>query len=232
MIASTSWYHVGVIIALAFIVVCLGPANCSARLIFPGLTLFSAAGSTSISSSSLNPSNQTNLPQTSSTNDSAARHELNPPINNTNTTAPLTIGVITWNMGEKSPTLEECAFINSLDSCDIIALGLQEIEDIKPRRKEGRRTRKWREIRHILLSGKKKKFECLAEHKLGGMHLSIYINKKAKKRIAGVQTIEVACGVGNVLSNKGAVCILLRLKEKKTLAFINAHLAAHQNKVS
>ena len=38
------------------------------------------------------------------------------------------------------------------------------------------------------------------------------------------------CGVGNVLTNKGAVCLLLRTRDH-TLAFINAHLAAHEPKL-
>lgn len=36
----------------------------------------------------------------------------------------------------------------------------------------------------------------------------------------------VPCGAGNVLTNKGAVCVLLRIKNK-SLVFINAHLTAH-----
>ena len=39
--------------------------------------------------------------------------------------------------------------------------------------------------------------------------------------------IGVPCGVGNVWTNKGAVCVLLRAKDR-TFAFVNAHLAAHE----
>jgi hypothetical protein len=43
--------------------------------------------------------------------------------------------------------------------------------------------------------------------------------------------VEVACGIGQILANKGAVAVVLKMKSGKTLALINAHLAAHQNKV-
>jgi hypothetical protein len=33
------------------------------------------------------------------------------------------------------------------------------------------------------------------------------------------------------MTNKGAVCVVLRIKGRK-IVLINAHLAAHQNKVS
>lgn len=141
----------------------------------------------------------------------------------------LKIAVVTWNLAEKSPTLNDCAFIRNLTKHDVVVLGLQECEDVRPRRTEGRRSRKWRQLRNTIIP--KRSFECLGEHKLGGIQLAIYINKAASKLIEGVQTIEVACGVGNVLTNKGAVCMLLRFRNQRTVAFINAHLAAHQSKV-
>ena len=54
--------------------------------------------------------------------------------------------------------------------------------------------------------------------------------KKLIGIVKGIQVIEVACGVGTILANKGAVCIILRIKGK-TIAFVNAHLAAHQTHV-
>lgn len=140
------------------------------------------------------------------------------------------VGVMTWNLAERSPTPEDCNFITELsNTCDVIALGLQECEDIRPRRKEGRRSRKWKQLRKSLLP--KQQFKCLGEHRMGGMQLAVYLRKSLRHTIKGVQTIEVPCGVGNVLTNKGAICIVLKLESKETMAFINAHLAAHQEKV-
>ena len=73
-------------------------------------------------------------------------------------------------------------------------------------------------------------FECIAKHKAGGMQIAVFVKKRVARKITGVHVSDVACGVGNMLTNKGAVCVLLRTRGR-TLALINAHLAAHQTKV-
>lgn len=139
----------------------------------------------------------------------------------------LNVSIVTWNWAEKAPTLADCKFIKDLcGSNDIIALGIQELEDIKPRRKEGSRSRAWKMIQQKTI----KSHKCIAQHKMGGLQLSIFARKNVSDLIEGYQVLDVACGVGNVLTNKGAICILLRLFSK-TVAFINSHLAAHQSKV-
>ena len=45
------------------------------------------------------------------------------------------------------------------------------------------------------------------------------------------QVVDVACGIGQILANKGAVGVVLKMRSGKTLALVNAHLAAHQIKV-
>ena len=44
---------------------------------------------------------------------------------------------LTWNMAELSPTEDDCTFMKSFRSSDMVVLGVQECEDIKPRRHEG-----------------------------------------------------------------------------------------------
>eukprot|EP01039_Chlorochromonas_danica_P000368 gene368-397_t len=145
---------------------------------------------------------------------------------------------MTWNLAEKSPSWEDCSIVmKDLKDCDLVVLGIQECEDIRPRRHEGRRSRKWREFHQKVFasssssSSSSSSYELLAAHKLGGMQLVIYGKRKAAKLITGIQTLEIPCGIGNVLTNKGAIAILLRLKGSKTLALVNSHLAAHLNKV-
>lgn len=137
----------------------------------------------------------------------------------------LTMGVITWNLAEKQ--LIEMDFLKSFKACDIVAIGVQECEDIRPRRKEGRRSRKLRALQRKIMG---KDFKCLVQSKLGGIQLTVYARSNVSTAVQGVQVVDVACGVGNVLMNKGAVCALLRIRGK-TIALINSHLAAHQNKV-
>lgn len=141
---------------------------------------------------------------------------------------PLQVGVISWNMAEKAPTEDACNFIKLHQSDDIVVFGIQECEDIRPRRNEGHRSRKWRSIQSRLLG---RSFRCMARHKMGGLLIAVYVKKSVVKEVEGLQVVDVACGVGNVLSNKGAVSVVLRIRNK-TLALINSHLAAHQKYVS
>jgi hypothetical protein len=148
----------------------------------------------------------------------------------TKVVAPLdsfNITIVTWNLAEKKVSDADCSFLKSYRNGDIVVFGVQECENIKPRREEGHRSRAWRSIQRSALG---KSFECLAEHKMGGLQIAVYAKKKIANQIQGLQVLDVACGIGNVLANKGAVCVLLRVKGK-TLALVNAHLAAHKGKV-
>jgi len=140
------------------------------------------------------------------------------------------MSIITWNMGEIAPSEEDCAsFIRAYRNNDIVVFGLQECEDIRLRRQEGHRSRKWKAIQSHCLGSQ---FVNLCHHKMGGLMLNVYCKKRIKKMITGIQLFEVACGVGNVLTNKGAVGLVLRLHDNTTLGLINVHLAAHVKKVT
>ena len=158
----------------------------------------------------------------------------------------VTLAALTWNLAEKA--LNSKSITSLKDVCnmnnDIVVIGIQELEDIKPRRKEGHRSRLYKMYLKKIFRGK---YECLGtrlllhhgrrlthsligQHKMGGMFLSVFIKHKLAKKVSGIQIIDVACGVGNLLTNKGGICLLLRMN-KKTLAIINAHFAAHQDKI-
>lgn len=48
------------------------------------------------------------------------------------------MSVVTWNLAEKSPSQRDYSFLKELQlESDFIVLGVQELEDIKPRRHEG-----------------------------------------------------------------------------------------------
>ena len=137
------------------------------------------------------------------------------------------ISVITWNLAEKSPSKKDYLFLSNYRDDDIVVVGAQECEDVRPRREEGHRSKAWRKLMNSSLG---KSFTCVANHKMGGLQIAVFVKKNVAGRIQGTQILDVACGVGNVLTNKGAVCVLLRMGGK-TLALINAHLAAHVGKV-
>ena len=72
----------------------------------------------------------------------------------TTTTAPAPAGaltaynmsVVTWNLAEKKPSERDCAFLKEFRGDDFVVIGVQECENIKPRREEGHRSRAWRAL--------------------------------------------------------------------------------------
>ena len=82
----------------------------------------------------------------------------------------------------------------------MVVIGVQECEDLRPRRHEGRRSRAWRTLQINSLGNT---FETLVQDKIGGIQLAVYVKKKLKNRISGVLVLDVACGIGNMLNNKG-----------------------------
>lgn len=55
--------------------------------------------------------------------------------------------VVTWNLAEESPSARDLEFLRHASrGSDLVAVGVQEIENLKPRRNEGGRTREWRRL--------------------------------------------------------------------------------------
>lgn len=92
----------------------------------------------------------------------------------------LNMSVISWNMAELAPTEGECAFLRAYQNQDIVVFGIQECEDIRPRRSEGHRSRKWRDI-HAQMLGKKG-FKCIARHKMGGLLIAVFVKKSLVRK--------------------------------------------------
>jgi hypothetical protein len=53
-------------------------------------------------------------------------------------------------------------------------------------------------------------FVRLGDHGMGGIHLTLYARREIASRVKLVKFSEVACGLGNVVQNKGAVAAFLR----------------------
>lgn len=62
-------------------------------------------------------------------------------------------------------------------------------------------------------------------------HIAVFVKKELLPLVSGVESSYVATGIGNTLGNKGAVGVGFSLASTSFL-FINAHFAAHQNKVA
>jgi hypothetical protein len=138
------------------------------------------------------------------------------------------ISVVTWNLNERVPRECEVSFLKMVGrESDAVVVGIQECENIKYRSSEGHRSRAWRLAEAKALGPK---FELLCKHKLGGLQIALFAKSKFTEGVEGVQSFGIPCGLGNVVANKGASCVVVKILGK-TIGFINVHLAAHDNQV-
>ncbi|KAM3570973.1 hypothetical protein VYU27_006980 [Nannochloropsis oceanica] len=143
----------------------------------------------------------------------------------------LNISIVTWNMAERSPPLSDVSLVASaaqLNTSDLCILGVQEIENLKPRRHEGSRSREWR---RLILHSLGRTHTLLSLTKLGGMQLAVLAKKALLPHLSPLHVCEVPCGVGNIIHNKGGQAALFRVGPHTSFLFINAHLAAHAHRV-
>ena len=137
---------------------------------------------------------------------------------------------VTWNLAMCSPTVKDCAFLKECaEDSSILVLGFQEVEDLKPRRSEGRKSRLLRRRLQTVLSSTHSAVSMTTH---GSTQLIVYVRKDQMRLIRReeIQTWAITCGVGNVVQNKGALGIAMKVNGE-SLVCITAHLAAHQHKV-
>jgi len=141
----------------------------------------------------------------------------------------LNVSVFTWNHAQCSPSKADCQFLLDHGDSSVIVVGVQEVEDLKPRRHEGSRSRA---LKRVMLSTLGGSYAPVVMTSLGAIHLYVFVRKDATPHLkrSSVVTWEVACGIGNVVQNKGALGVRMVLAGK-SLMFFTAHLAAHQSKI-
>mmetsp|Transcript_9069 Transcript_9069/g.11703 ORF Transcript_9069/g.11703 Transcript_9069/m.11703 type:complete len:482 (-) Transcript_9069:148-1593(-) len=152
----------------------------------------------------------------------------------------ITVTCLTWNLAETYPAdqTKHVDFLKSLRGSDLISACLQETENAKPRRQEGSRSRS---IRRALIQGFGKEYVPIVMHSLGGLQLIVFANKRTMlHRLDYVSVADVACGVGNVFHNKGAIGAFIGAKgfhgdhldgeRQRKLLLVSSHLAAHASK--
>jgi hypothetical protein len=130
----------------------------------------------------------------------------------------ITCSVVTWNLAELSPTESDAAFIKSFrevggNGSDFVLFGGQETENTKPRRTEGSRSR---ELRRILIKMLGKNYVPLALHSLGGVQFALFCKNTIVDELEHVSIADVACGIGNLFHNKGAIGAFVQMKARNT----------------
>jgi hypothetical protein len=155
----------------------------------------------------------------------------------------LTLSVVTWNLGEAAFSEKEASFLKkfrkgkSTLGSDLVLIGAQECEDIKPRRTEGHRSRHLRRVGIQMLG---QDYVPLAIHSLGGIQMALYCHSDVLGDVEMISIADVTCGVGNVFHNKGAIGVYLTMKrvsgkggiaKSSRILIATGHLAAHVKNV-
>lgn len=150
------------------------------------------------------------------------------------------VSVVTWNLGEESPSEGDASFIRRFRTfgvdkrgSDFVLISGQECENIKPRRTEGHRSR---EFRRLMIQMLGKNYVPIAIHLLGGIQFGLFCKRSILDDLEHVSVADVTCGLGNVFHNKGAIGAFVRVKARGDdvgrssslkMLFVTAHLAAH-----
>ena len=138
---------------------------------------------------------------------------------------PIKIAITTWNLAESTPRVADCEFIKQFQDEDIVVIGVQECEDLRPRTSEGRRSLAWSVLQRYALGPE---FVRLKKLRMGGIQLSVFASKNFSQEVQDVRGICVPCGIGNVMVNKGAVCAQISVRNT-SIGLVNVHLAAHEH---
>jgi len=160
----------------------------------------------------------------------------------------MTLSIVTWNLAESAPSESDASFFKRFRKksnnkvgvgSDLIMIGAQECEEIKPRRTEGNRSRHLRRMGIQMLG---KDYVPLAIHSLGGIQCALYCHRDVLGDVEMINIADVTCGVGNVLHNKGAIGVYLKMKHRgdsvdggvaksSRILLVTGHLAAHVKNV-
>jgi len=138
-----------------------------------------------------------------------------------------------------APPPEELADLLPIFGYDIYVIGTQECQYDDPNGSMKKVIRSpsqknmYKKCEDSWFNALSKHFEpftvLLAKISLMEIRIGVFVRKTALRRISNVKTATVACGIGNVIGNKGGVCVAFDFDNCK-LCFVNSHLAAHQHK--
>jgi len=133
----------------------------------------------------------------------------------------------TWNVGNAEPSADLTSWLQKKDSAnvpfDIYVIGVQEC-DYKP--KKGACAAHFIKRVHETVGGE---YEIVKYHSLMQMRIAVLAKAPIAKQITNINVSREATGIGGVIGNKGGVVTTFDLADTR-MAFINSHLAAHQNK--
>jgi Endonuclease/Exonuclease/phosphatase family 2/RhoGAP domain len=130
----------------------------------------------------------------------------------------------TWNMmGQPMPDDVELDDFIPPNKHDIYAIGAQECERSIAKSVVIKSKGQWEQR---LIDHLGEDFVLLRAHILGAIYLGVFVRKSIMKLVSGVQSGAVACGLANIVNNKGGVGVSFLVGDTSFL-FVTAHFTAH-----
>jgi hypothetical protein len=139
----------------------------------------------------------------------------------------------TWNVGNTRPDTENLgAFIDRKTGYDVYVVGTQENQystSVSPESPMGSAFQNSEDDWHAMLMAHLGGEYCMVKkHSLWSIRICVFAKKTLMPYINNVRVAEKATGIGNVLGNKGSVCISMAINHT-SLIFLSSHFAAHQD---
>lgn len=149
------------------------------------------------------------------------------------TFSPLSVFILSWNIGGFKPSNLDLVDLNFLNfenygNPDIVAVGFQEVVNLNMKNMMSTNNDKlvslWENIITTNLN-KIDKYFVVASQNLIGCLLVVFVKENVKDRIKKVDTDLISLGLAGKLGNKGAVLIKLEIDDT-AICFTNCHLQA------
>jgi hypothetical protein len=142
-------------------------------------------------------------------------------------TKKLRVYVGTWNVGNAEPSEDLSDWIQSKkQDFDILAIGCQECK-YDPRKGYSSCFDDWQ---GTLQQAVGDNYTIIGKKLMWQIAIVLFARNDILDEVRDVDTNKEATGVGRVMGNKGGVTVNFKIRHT-TLCFVNAHLAAHQDKV-
>eukprot|EP00475_Leptophrys_vorax_P009369 TRINITY_DN1621_c0_g2_i3.p1 TRINITY_DN1621_c0_g2~~TRINITY_DN1621_c0_g2_i3.p1 ORF type:complete len:599 (-),score=160.15 TRINITY_DN1621_c0_g2_i3:51-1703(-) len=138
----------------------------------------------------------------------------------------LRVYVGTWNVGNAEPSDDLTDWIQTNQRFDIMAIGCQECK-YEPGKGYSSCSDDWE---GRLRAAVGPKYELIEKKQLWQIAICVFAHKDILDEILDIDSNKEATGVGRVMGNKGGVTVNFKFRHT-TFCFVNAHLAAHQDKV-
>ncbi|GMH73126.1 hypothetical protein TL16_g06099 [Triparma laevis f. inornata] len=148
---------------------------------------------------------------------------------------PITTSLMTYNLAElplQPHTISRILKQKNLLKSSFLFLSACETENLKPRRTEGSRSVNFRT--QCITTTCEKNYTPLAIHSIGGVQGLLLVKDELLANITSVHVHDVACGIGNVVHNKGGIGVWVSVDVggvRKSILFVCCHLAAHEKNV-